>query len=205
MEEERSEGSGSGPDQLVIKSKSTSTIKDPIELPKIKPQKRTQKMSKLLKNIMRPKTRAIQKYFTAAPGVNEYNAINLDKEPSPYKYPEDLERFSYKVMQRAWRDDVRIKNLKAKCYEKPSYQDRHRKGLLNRLYVSEPKLETVKTILDVDPQYFSTIEGNVPKKYFYIISSWIFYILLNKKVGGSPIILNFFLYLYTIFDSLIRI
>lgn len=161
MEEEGSEGSGSGPDQLVIKSKSSSTIKDPIELPKIEPPKRTQKMSKLLKNIMRPRTRATQKYFSAAAGVNENNAIDLDKEPSPYKYPEDLERFAYKVMRRAWRDDVRIKELKAKCYQKPSYQDRHRKGMLNRLFVKEPKVETVKTILDVDPQYFSTIEGMI--------------------------------------------
>lgn len=153
------ESQSSLPDQLIIKSQSTSTITELVELPKIKPPKKPKKMSKLLKNIMKPSTRSKKKYFTAGHGITEQNAINLDKEPSPYKYPEDLEQFAYKVRQKAWREDTRIKELKAKCYQKPGYQDRHRRGLLNRLYVEEPKVDTMKTVLDIDPQYFSLIEG----------------------------------------------
>lgn len=148
------------PDQIIIKSKSTASIKELTELPKIKPPKKTQKTSKLLRNIMKPQIRAKKKYFTAGPGVNEENAIDLDKEPSPYKYPKDLEQFAYKVRHKAWREDIRVKELKAKCHQKPSYQERHKKGLLNRLYVKEPKVESMKTVLDLDPQFFSLIEGN---------------------------------------------
>lgn len=174
---DKNESQSSLPDQLIIKSKSTSSINDPVELPRIKPLKKTHKMSQLLKNIMKPQTMSKKKYFTAGHGINEQNAIDLDKEPSPYKYPADLEQFAYKVRHKAWREDIRVKELMAKCHQKPSYQDRHKKGMLNRLYVKEPKMDTMKTVLDLDPQYFSLIEGN---KYLYFkLVAFIFYALVR--------------------------
>lgn len=146
-------------EQLVILSKSSSSVKDSVELPKLKLPKKPQKMSKLLQDIMKPKTRAKKKYFTAASGVNAENAIDLDKQPSPYEYPPDLEQFAHKVMAKAWRKDLRIREMKVKCHQKPSFVDRQKKGILNRLYVEEPKVESMKTVLDVDQEYFSVING----------------------------------------------
>lgn len=157
---ENTASQSSMPDQLIIKSESSSS-KGSVQLPQMTLKKRKQRISSQLQNIMKPRTRAKKKYFTAAPGINEDNAIDLDKEPSPYKYPDDLDQFAYKVMRKSWREDARVKELQAKCHQKPSYQIRQRKGLLKRLYVNEPKPTAIQTVLDIDPQYFSVIEGKL--------------------------------------------
>lgn len=159
MQPEKGESQTSLPDQLIIKSKTSSSDKDRVELPKLKLPKRKPKVSNLLKDIMKTQSRAKKKYFTAGTGIDEKNAIDLDKDPSPYKYPAELEQFAHKVMNKAWRENIRVKDLKVKCHQKPSYQDRHKKRMLNRLYVKEPKVDTMKTVLDIDPQYFSIVEG----------------------------------------------
>lgn len=172
MEPRKADSQASGLDQIIIRSKSTSSDRDHVELPKLKPPKRVQKMSRQLKNILKPKIRAKEKYFTAARGVNDENAVDVSKEPSPYGYPTDLEQFAYKVMNKAWRYDERVRELQEKCFKKPCYKQRHQKGLLNRLYVREPKVDTMKTVLDVDSQYFSIIEGM--EIIFLIIFAFVF-------------------------------
>lgn len=162
MENEREQDSLSTlPDQILIKSKSSSSHKDYVELPKLEAAKRVPKMSAQLKKIMKPKLLAKQKYFTQGFGITEENAINVEKEPIPYKYPKDLEQFAYKVLRKAWRTDVKKEEIKKKCADKHGFQDQQKRGLLKRLYVKEPKITTMETVLDINPQYFSIVEGNI--------------------------------------------
>nr|CAI5828733.1 unnamed protein product [Callosobruchus analis] len=100
-----------------------------------------------------------RKYFTDNPRINDENCRNLQNEPSWYGYPKDMEQFAQNIMIKAWRNDVRIKELAMKCQNKPSYQGRFRLDMANRLYVKEPEHLPVKTVLDVDSKYFTTIEG----------------------------------------------
>ncbi|KAJ8975192.1 hypothetical protein NQ317_014914 [Molorchus minor] len=143
---------------LGVKSKSAAR-------PKVQYRPR---VSKKLQNILRPKPPVKTKYFTSGEGVNDDNAVDLSKEPSPFVYPGDLEEFAQKVMTKAWRNDVRLKELKLKCSHKPGYRDRQRKGLQNRLYVKEPEIGNMKTIVDIDPDYFNDVEGRPIKEKFDI-------------------------------------
>ncbi|XP_030766200.1 cilia- and flagella-associated protein 100-like isoform X2 [Sitophilus oryzae] len=149
------------PDQLIIKSSSSSTkstggakaklIRSHIPVKKCGPQ---QLMKKL-----KPKTPLVKRYFTSGHDINEKNRREATDEPSPFQYPKDLEVFAHKVMTKAWRNDVRLKELKMSCFKKPSHKDRQKRDLLNRLYVEEPKLMDVKTILELAPEYFKIVEG----------------------------------------------
>ncbi|VEN40976.1 unnamed protein product [Callosobruchus maculatus] len=100
-----------------------------------------------------------RKYFTDNPRINDENCRNLQNEPSWYGYSKDMEQFAQNIMIKAWRNDVRIKELAMKCQDKPSYQGRFRLDMANRLYVKEPEHLPMKTVLDVDSKYFNTIEG----------------------------------------------
>ncbi|KAJ8947178.1 hypothetical protein NQ314_008679 [Rhamnusium bicolor] len=146
-------------DRLRIASEiSTVSNVDPIELvkPKVIVKERR---SKVLQKILTP-TPLSKPYFTAGKRINDENQKDLQKEPSPFTYPENMEIFAHNVMTKAWRDDVRVKELKLKCFQRPSYKARQKRDLLNRLYVKEPTTSTMKVMKDIDPQYFSIIEGD---------------------------------------------
>lgn len=98
-------------------------------------------------------------YFTAGESVNDANQRDLFHETTPFVYPKDLEEFSYRVMTKAWRDNLRVKELKFKAIERNNYRTRQQADLLHRLYVKEPEVKSMKTILDIDPEFYSLVEG----------------------------------------------
>ncbi|GJQ68464.1 hypothetical protein Trydic_g17042 [Trypoxylus dichotomus] len=98
-------------------------------------------------------------YFTSGSKINDENQRDILQEPSPFVYPKDLENFSYRVMSKAWRDNLRRKELGLKYNRRNNYQSRQNLDMLNRLYVKEPELQSMKTILDIDPNFFSIVEG----------------------------------------------
>ncbi|XP_022903092.1 coiled-coil domain-containing protein 38-like [Onthophagus taurus] len=98
-------------------------------------------------------------YFSQGTGINDDNQRDILHEPSPFVYPEPLETYSYKTMARAWNDKQRIKELKLKCNERNNYTSRQNLDMLNRLYVKEPGTQSMKTILDIDPDFFTIVEG----------------------------------------------
>lgn len=112
--------------------------------------------------------RCADHYFTAGKKVNDDNQRDLLKESSPFVYPKDLEEFAYKVMSKAWRDNLRRKELKLKYNERNNYQSRQQLDILNRLYVKDPETTRMKTILDIDPEFFSIIEARPIKEKFKI-------------------------------------
>lgn len=112
--------------------------------------------------------RCADHYFTAGKKVNDDNQRDLLKESSPFVYPKDLEEFAYKVMSKAWRDNLRRKELKFKYNERNNYQSRQQLDILNRLYVKDPETTRMKTILDIDPDFFSIVEGRPIKEKFKI-------------------------------------
>ncbi|CAH0547992.1 unnamed protein product [Brassicogethes aeneus] len=114
----------------------------------------------------KPKTKIIKRYFTSAAHVNEENQRNFKKEPSPFSYPNDLEMFAHKVMTKAWRAEVIKNELNKKAIERTNYTSRQNEDLLNRLYVKEPVVTNMKTIVDVDPEYFKAVEGRPYKEKF---------------------------------------
>ncbi|KAJ8958151.1 hypothetical protein NQ318_006088 [Aromia moschata] len=145
-----------------LKESLVANVKEKAARPKVQQRPR---VSKRLQHVLKSKPAVKTKYFTSAEGVNEQNAVDMANEPSPFIYPGDLEEFAQKVMTKAWRNDIRIKELNLACSQRPSYKDRQRKGLLNRLYVKEPTVENIQTILDIDPDYFNTVEGRpIPNK-----------------------------------------
>lgn len=102
---------------------------------------------------------AKEHYFTAGETVNDDNQRDLFKETTPFVYPKDLEEFSYRVMTKAWRDNLRTKEFKLKACQRNSYRSRQQQDVLHRLYVKEPEVKSIKTILDIDPQFYSVVEG----------------------------------------------
>ncbi|KAG5870135.1 hypothetical protein JTB14_029504 [Gonioctena quinquepunctata] len=139
---------GSLPDQLPIPSLSTTTNEDNVDV----------------KKLLHGKLLARKKYFTSGSKVNKDNAEDLEKS-RPFDYPEEFEEFAHKVMTKAWRNDVKVKEHELKCVQKPCFRERQQTSLLNRLYVEEAPITSVKTVLDVDPQYFKIIRGRpIPDK-----------------------------------------
>ncbi|KAK9674970.1 protein of unknown function (DUF4200) [Popillia japonica] len=98
-------------------------------------------------------------YFTSGSKIDDVNQRDILSEPSPFVYPKDLETFSYRVMSKAWRDNLRRKEFRLKYNMRNNYQSRQNLDILNRLFVKEPELQSMKTILDIDPNFFTIVEG----------------------------------------------
>lgn len=62
-------------------------------------------------------------------------------------------------MSRAWRDNLRRAEESLKYNERQSQRTRMQMDTLPRLYVKDPTIKTMKFITDVDPEYFSLVEG----------------------------------------------
>ncbi|ERL88852.1 hypothetical protein D910_06234 [Dendroctonus ponderosae] len=152
----RQDSQTSLPDQLLIKSATSSKSS-------LEPKWRISRTNIAPIKHLREKTKTIpevkKRYFTAGYGITKSKMRNLDKEPPPFCYPQDLEEFAHKVMTKAWRNNIRVKELIGKCSEKPSHKDRQSKDLLQRLYVEQPAIQTMKSILDIAPEYFKVVEG----------------------------------------------
>lgn len=157
---EPSESTASTVDQLPIRVETHHSINSEYESLKGIPRRILQKRPQSeLKKILKPKQPVIKRYFTAGVNVNEKNARKLEKEPSPFAYPQGIEELAYKVLHKAWRNDERIKALQQKCFNRPSYKDRQRRDLLNRLYVEKTPTSSVKTVTDINPDYFKIVQG----------------------------------------------
>ncbi|XP_066251780.1 cilia- and flagella-associated protein 100-like [Euwallacea similis] len=140
----KQDSQASPPDQLKFSRSKLHTIK---------------KTSIPIKEKLKPKISIKQRYFTSGHRIDEHDKKDLEKEPSPFHYPKDLEEFAYKVMNKALRNDVRIKELTGKCLQKLSYKNPQTKNLLQRLYVENPTIDSMKSVLDIAPEYFKVVEG----------------------------------------------
>lgn len=116
--------------------------KEPTKLPRIKPR-----------------------YFTAGCGINDENQRDLLNEPSPFVYPKVLEELAHNVMTKEWKSELRKKELSYKYNERHNYKSRQQADMLNRLYVKQPEVTSAKMVQDVDPEFFSIVEGRpIPEK-----------------------------------------
>ncbi|XP_060535394.1 cilia- and flagella-associated protein 100-like [Cylas formicarius] len=148
------------PDQYQIESETTITL---TKLPKLTRAHIPARKKKV--QFSKPVSKLKKRYFTAGVDLDDAEIKDLRQEPSPFEYPKDLEVFAHKVMTKAWRNDVRINELHMKCFQKPSHRGRHKKDLLARLYVEDPPKDSMKTILDIDPEYYKAVEGRpIPDK-----------------------------------------
>lgn len=125
-------------------------LKKPI--PKVKPPS-------ALENVHLKKKSVRNHYFSAGLKVNDDNQRDLLTESSPFVYPKDLEEMSFNVMSKAWRDKLKRRELSVKCSKKTNYRTRQQQDVLNRMYVKEPETKGMKTLLDLDPEFFSLVEG----------------------------------------------
>ncbi|KAK9880954.1 hypothetical protein WA026_013278 [Henosepilachna vigintioctopunctata] len=127
-------------------------------------KKRTStKLQKILNS--QTKDRAKDKYFSYAPGVDESNLRDLFTEPSPFLYPKDLEEFAQKVLNKAWRNNLKTTELAKKFYERNNYRTRQGGDILNRLYTENPDVSNMKYIIDIDPDFFKIADGRpIPDK-----------------------------------------
>lgn len=98
-------------------------------------------------------------YFTSGVKINNDNQRNLLTEMSPFKYPQSKDEFSYRVVKRAWDKNLRKKELSLNAMTRNSYRSRQNLDILNRLYVEEPKEQSMRTIFDIDPDFFTIVEG----------------------------------------------
>ncbi|KAL3275403.1 hypothetical protein HHI36_020167 [Cryptolaemus montrouzieri] len=125
------------------------------------------RISTKLQTILDPqaKEKVKDKYFSHAPGVNEDNLRDLDAEPSPFIYPKDLEEFAQKVLNKAWRNNLRTTELAKKFYERNNYRTRQQGDMLKRLYTEDPDVSNLKYIVDIDPHFFKIADGRpIPDK-----------------------------------------
>lgn len=106
-------------------------------------------------------------YISHAKSVDPTDIRDVLTESTPYKYPQELEQFSFKVVQKEWTKKVGRKELNMKYNEKTNTRSRQTQDLLKRLYVEDPPwIEGLKTIFDVDPNFFSIVEGRPIQKKF---------------------------------------
>lgn len=156
-------------EEYLNKGSSSESEEEPheIKLERKVPKKREPKLKppNALERIFGKPNAVKDRYFTAGKSIDDTNRRNIHTEPSPFKYPQDLEEFSYKVMSKAWRDTRRRKEMKLKYNERQSYRTRQQMDVLQRLWVKDPQIKSMKTILDLDPEFFTLIEGRpVPQK-----------------------------------------
>lgn len=126
-------------------------------------------------------------YFTSGSGINENNRRDVLKEPSPFMKTDDENVYSYKVISEAWRDRQRRTELGLKYNERNSYKSRQQLDILSRLFVEEPAVQTVKTILDIDPEFFTIVEGRPIVEKFNVRD----YIENVRKVLRTRIVTGF--------------
>lgn len=157
-DEESTKTTESTVDQLPIPFVSSLQSEDgsEVELPQIVLLKRRHTK---WQRIIKPKRPVVDGYFTAGARVNEENARDLAKEPSPFRYPNDVEAFAYKVMNKEWRNDERIKELQQKYFQRSCRKDAQKKDLLNRLYLKETSKVVARTATDINPDYFKIVQG----------------------------------------------
>lgn len=158
----RRESQSSLPDQLAIESTTESSLNE-VNFPALgKPNKLLRRrQTKQLQAILKPHIPTTKRYFTKGSKVTESNRRCIVKEISPFHYPTDMEEFAQKLMTKAWRVDVRLKELQKKYDQRSNYRTRQQKDLLNRLYVEDPKPTTMQTVHELDPNYFDITEGTV--------------------------------------------
>lgn len=144
---ESTKSKASSRDRLKITKKK---LKKP--LPKVKPPSELERVHLKKKSVR-------NHYFSSGINVNDDNQRDLLTEPSPFVYPKDLEFFSFDVMSKAWREKLKRKELSVKCAKKNNYRTRNELDVLNRMYAKEPETTGMKTLLDVDPDFFSLVEG----------------------------------------------
>lgn len=152
----------SEPDQLGFAGPPTSETSEESVLAAVRPKvtlkgRKTQK----LRHVLNRGTAVKKRYLTFAEKVNPENARDLKNEPSPFSYPKDLEAFAHGVLNKAWRNDVRVKELTNKCFNRLSYKEKQKQDLLNRLYVKEPTSEPMQTMMDLDPNYYENVQGKI--------------------------------------------
>lgn len=108
-----------------------------------------------------------QYYLSEAKSVDPNNIRDVLKESTPFKYPQELEQFSFKVAQKVWHSKLIRNELRKKYYDKTNVRSRQSVDLLRRLYVESP-MEGAKarTIFDLDPHFYSICEGRPIDKRF---------------------------------------
>lgn len=112
-------------------------------------------------------------YFSCGLKINDENQRNLLEEPSPFIYPNDVQELSYKELSKEWREKLRQVELKHKFNERNNYRSRQQLDLLHRLYVKEPQQQSLKTILDIDPEFFTIVAGRPVKTKQFDIRKYI--------------------------------
>lgn len=89
------------------------------------------------------------------------------KELPPFKQPTNLNQFSMKVVQKKFRDQILRQELSKKYCCKTNAQIRAKNDLLERIYIEDPpELKGMKTVLDIDPEFFTIVEGRPIAKAF---------------------------------------
>lgn len=106
-----------------------------------------------------PKSLLKKHYFTKSDHVINKTVNTVKTKTSPFSYPKDLEIFAEAIKTKAWRKSELVDELKKNCSQKCSYRDKQRTDLGNRLRVDDADINTMKTIMDADPDYYKIITG----------------------------------------------
>lgn len=121
----------------------------------------------LQKVFHRTRTQNSLYYLSHAKSVDPNNIRDVLEESTPFKYPRELEQFSFKVAQKVWASKIVRNELKKKYCDKANAKSRQSIDLLKRLYVESPAAGTqAKIIFDLDPNFFSIAEGRPIDKKF---------------------------------------
>ncbi|GLH13322.1 Uncharacterized protein GBIM_17903 [Gryllus bimaculatus] len=100
-------------------------------------------------------------YFTEG-HVPDAHGRDVNAEASPYWMPRPSEELCYRTVTDQWRREAQEKEMKAPYYEHYNYSTRHNLDLLRRLHIPRDRDDPATMtpgILDIDPDYFSIVEG----------------------------------------------
>lgn len=98
-----------------------------------------------------------QYYFTI--GRKETTFIrDVVKEKTPFGHPLILKEESFKAYSKAKNKEIRKEEKKLRYFERDSFKSRETKDIRARVYVEEPP-DDVHTVVDLDPEFYSLIEG----------------------------------------------
>nr|CAD7413300.1 unnamed protein product [Timema cristinae] len=103
-------------------------------------------------------------YFTTGRQLDQKKLRDVFSEKTPFWIPSDNEEFSYKVLNKLWKQQFREEERSYKYYDRPNYRSRQKVDILERLHIPEEEPPHVDAITDIDPNFFKIVQGRPIKE-----------------------------------------
>lgn len=113
-------------------------------------------------------TKTGSRYFTKTKSKKSTseNEKQCERELPPFVVPESLNQFSFRLVEKMIRQERQKAETKRNYANKTNVRSRKMEDCLERLFMEEPDPVKIKTILDIDPDFYTIVEGRPVSKPF---------------------------------------